>query len=1101
MSSSSDYDVRLQAMAMRLTQTTAKDTNLESTDSSSDPFETIRRNATWSKLVQSSQGRGMLTQEQVTQAMGILGNRPVDSPPLSDPPPDEQSASSTPSDPGHETTGVESSPYLPPGEGDDNNGDPPPDSPVPDSSHSEGGLVGGADIDPFSESHRRNCSRVSQLYYFQDLVLCHPFKWGAALVELDTLHPGRWLAGSVIGLYLSHHWLTVYATSHMYYMDMEYTTNPNLPTEEEVVDYHRRNPLTPEHGDAFDHRPVVFVVHSHQHYFVVVFDYQNSRTFMFGSSISVSGIVVGAEHWLDWNGPLLWTAVAQYYGWPVPDVDGVHVMALRWLQVSELSLLHLPYSLSTSVQNGLDCGVVVVAVVMELLKDGLQFDTSGRILKPPIPCAHYTRNVILTFISANALQLYRTWQRITRRAGDQWGNARVEDAEDILNQEGSIHISAAPISASLARAMAKCRLCLKSQRDAAERQAEEQHGSSQSDHRVRSGGQSDQSDSHSQVPEDAAPLPDHLKKVKMMKGARNRNALNPRCPPANSKTIQLPPQRFIPLPSNRDFDEYYQGPTIEDNYDGPRYLYNFPTNPYAMHTEPGPWSTFKDYGYRLEPSFALMFNNEQPIMVREHLLPIGERPAMVDQLAHLEKITGDYNLSRNGKEGQTIQVNDIVSMGMEEMLQDTGGPNTVESMKAFVCGRDSTNDYIHFDPNRDEVEVDEDDIVTTVDIDSMIWVTHEPVFRNAVNVFVLPRIAKKAPIWRHNHVYVEILMPRSDEDKESPGRDEWLSKSFPLTAIPHTHFATIGMGAGGIDVSVFFPRMIHRDSMTGWRVNNIPMVVQNTWLSEIVLPSIIAASTEGCIEYVDFTLEEWRWKASINERFQKNKATPVHGSNMQGLLYSMRAIVRDNDELDMFGSFFFVCDFRGAKGITIGVDPYESLRREYPGIDWEYALQRQNGQLFLDVGISFHAITADNMKLVGLWRLDAVNASYQAAGMNKGVTHHSNTMAAVGGRQSEAELFRMRSVQLNFRSTYNLVFESIRKPGADSYFCNDDEAYDCSPAFLECCDRYMKIFQGAKGKSYGVREELRGSGPAMLTVLENAREKVQTRVISLVRLS
>lgn len=158
MSSSSDYGVRLQAMAMRLTQSTAKDTNLDSTDSSSDPFDTIRRNPTWSKLVQSSQSGGMLTQEQVTQAMGILGNRPVDSPPSSDAPHDEQSASSTPSDPGHETSGVESSPYLPPGEGDDNNSGPPPDSPVPDTSHSEGGLVVGADIDPFSESHQRNSS-------------------------------------------------------------------------------------------------------------------------------------------------------------------------------------------------------------------------------------------------------------------------------------------------------------------------------------------------------------------------------------------------------------------------------------------------------------------------------------------------------------------------------------------------------------------------------------------------------------------------------------------------------------------------------------------------------------------------------------------------------------------------------------------------------------------------------------------------------------------------------------------------------------------------------------------------------------------------------
>ncbi|MDT7543866.1 MAG: hypothetical protein QOE33_3797 [Acidobacteriota bacterium] len=132
----------------------------KSTDSSSDPFETIRQNATWSKLVQGSQGGGKLTQEQVTQAMRILGNHPVESPPLSDDPPDERTASDTPSDPGRETTGVESSPYLPPGEGDDIISDAPPDIPVSDSSQREGGIIGGADVDPFSESHQQNSSDV-----------------------------------------------------------------------------------------------------------------------------------------------------------------------------------------------------------------------------------------------------------------------------------------------------------------------------------------------------------------------------------------------------------------------------------------------------------------------------------------------------------------------------------------------------------------------------------------------------------------------------------------------------------------------------------------------------------------------------------------------------------------------------------------------------------------------------------------------------------------------------------------------------------------------------------------------------------------------------
>jgi hypothetical protein len=585
------------------------------------------------------------------------------------------------------------------------------------------------------------------------------------------------------------------------------------------------------------------------------------------------------------------------------------------------------------------------------------------------------------------------------------------------------------------------------------------------------------------------PLPAHLKKVKMMKGARNRALLAPRRTPANPTAIQLPPYRFIPLPSNADFDEYLRGPTVEDVMDYIIRPDNFPTNPYAMPTVRGPWETFKDYGYRLEPSFALMFNNQDPVYVKEHLLPVGKRDP---GNAHLENITGDYIITRNGEIATTVSVDDVVSMGMEEMLASAGNPNSETSLKAFVCGRLESGNYIHVNPEHDEIEVDDEDIVTSIDIDSMIWVTHQLVSRQALKVFVLPRIAKKAPIWRHNHVYVDILTPRSDEDKANSGsRSEWLSKSFPLTAIPHTHFAMLGDGAGSIEISVFFPRMIHRDNMTGYRVNIVPMEVQSMWYDEVLLPSIIASTHPGCLEYVNFTLSEWRWKASINQRFEKTKTTPMHASSLDDLQYCMRKIIKANeDELDIFGSFFFVCDFRGAKVLTTSDDPYKSLCTEYPAIDWDYAMDRKNGQLFFDIGISFHVFTTENVPLVGLWRLDAINASYNAAGTNAGIIHYTNTMAAYGGRQAETETTRMRAVQLSFRSTYNLVFESIRKPGTEAYFCEDVDAYDCSSGFLECCDKYKNLFKGARGKSYGVREELRGSGPAMKIVLQNAKERV-----------
>jgi hypothetical protein len=713
---------------------------------------------------------------------------------------------------------------------------------------------------------------------------------------------------------------------------------------------------------------------------------------------------------------------------------------------------------------------------MSLLEHGLVFNDHGYILKPEILCAHEVRQRMLVLIENNVFQLYKKWQRLPRKWRDEW--ARMEEAEKYLDDGEQFVKDIGSIGTTLTKASTKCESCRTAKKLAYQNSMDIDGDSSSKVDGV-----------DSDAGEITIGLPDHLKKhKKMMKGARNRDLLAPRRPPANSKTIMLPHLGFVPLPSNANFDEYYLGPTLEDMIDYPAHLDNFPLNPYAKPTVRGPWETFKDYGYRLEPSFALMFNNADPILVADHVLPVGERSA---SLAHLQKITGDYDISRKG-EKKTVHVDDVGVMGMEEMLIAAGGSGSEESFDVFVRGRDSCNDYIRIDLEKDKIHVDADDVVTVVDVDSMIWVTHELRFKQALKIFVLPRIAKRAPIWRHNHVYAEILMPRSDEDRAKGGREEWLSKAFPLTAIPHTHFAMLGDGAGSINVYVFFPRMIHRDSARGYRVNNIPIEIQSVWFDEIVLPAIITCTLPGGFEYVQFTLDEWRWKASINERFEKVRSTPLRAAALDDMQYCMRQIINNNpDELDMFGSFFFVCDFRGAKGVTTSDDPYKTLLNEYPAMDWDYAMDRKNGQLFLDVGISFHAVTYDNIPLVGLWRLDAVDASYEAAGMNKGVTHHTNTLAAYGGRQAEAEAIRMRSVQLNFRSTYNLVFEAIRRPGADTYFCDDSEAYDVSPSFQECFVRYEKIFKGSRRKSFGVREEIRGSGPAMKIVLKKALERVR----------
>lgn len=712
---------------------------------------------------------------------------------------------------------------------------------------------------------------------------------------------------------------------------------------------------------------------------------------------------------------------------------------------------------------------------MALLENGVQFDEEGLLMKPVIPCGHQTRLQMLAFLEVEAFRSYRMWEHIHLQSGDIWNSGPILEDLPALFRTGGFIKTVRQLNTNLTKAQVKCKGC-RSIMPMPENVPKVQQPLSES------GSESDsESDSDANPHGGRRGLPKNLKKFKSMKGSRNRQDLAPRRSiKSKGGAIPIPPQRFIPLPSNANFDEYDLGPTIEDCLEYPKYLDNFPTNPYAKRTVRSYWEHFKDYGYRLEPSFPLMFNNDEPILVKEHTFPVGIRQSVSDspQIAR-------------GRKNQKVTINDVITMGLDGMIAEAGRPGSEQSFDVFVRGISKFGDYIKLNVEEDVVDLQEDEIITTYDIDSMIWVTHKLQFKQATKVFVLPYEGKKAPIHRNNHTYVEILMPRSDQDKASGRRSEWLSKSFPLSAIPHTHFAQTGEGAGSINVYVFFPRMIHRDEFTGRRVTLIPYPVQDMWFTEVVLPAIIAATVPGYREYVDFTLNEWRWRASNDKRFYDTKTTPVRSSALEDMQECMRRIIEDNpDDLDLFGSFFFVSDIRGCKGLTHDLNPYKALMKEYPSMDWNYAMKRSNGQILLDVGIAFHPNPTQPGALTGLWKLQSLRASYDAAGMNQGTTHHSCTLRDVGGLQADMEQIRSRAVQLPFFSSYQLSFETIRRPGVEEYFCEDSEAYDASPVFKDCCDKYVSMYKGAMGKSYGVRHEIRGSGAAVREILIHAEEKV-----------
>jgi hypothetical protein len=273
-------------------------------------------------------------------------------------------------------------------------------------------------------------------------------------------------------------------------------------------------------------------------------------------------------------------------------------------------------------------------------------------------------------------------------------------------------------------------------------------------------------------------------------------------------------------------------------------------------------------------------------------------------------------------------------------------------------------------------------------------------------------------------------MPQSEIDKDAGGRTEWFSNRKSLSAIPHIHFGKIGHGSTSFNIGVMFPRMMHKNPVTGKSATLIPFEIQSLWFTDIVYPAILAGENPSTISYKDYTLAEWRFKACVNGCFTgKDKLVVVQGGYLPRILEVMREIVdSDPDKYDRYASFFFVVECRGIKDSTNivvehGGDPYAELCRTFPDLDWEYMEKRENGQLILDLGMGFHPKPDDKTSLVFLWDLMLVNRSYDAAGMNEGKIHHAGMIGRYGGRQSEMQQKRLAIVQFCFRSTYSLNYQ------------------------------------------------------------------------------
>ncbi|KIN94046.1 hypothetical protein M404DRAFT_35452 [Pisolithus tinctorius Marx 270] len=308
---------------------------------------------------------------------------------------------------------------------------------------------------------------------------------------------------------------------------------------------------------------------------------------------------------------------------------------------------------------------------------------------------------------------------------------------------------------------------------------------------------------------------------------------------------------------NRRFDEYEGGPVLESLHQD----HNCNKIVEEPYYRPGRWTSFLDYGYRLLSSFNQMFYLGPPIRLSDHVLQVGVPANYQSSHQISDHVTGNYSLARQVPHPSRVHVDDVVILGASQMIK-IGSSTSEHLMNTFVNGWHKDGCHICLDLDLDHKLVTPEELEVTVDINSLIWVTHSLQFNTLLPIYLGPIVEEKAPMHKHNHVYVDILVPQSEADSSAiRSCTEWLTMAFPLCGVPHTVFGSLSNAAGTMNVYICFPRMIHRDEMTHKRANRIPKEVLDFFWEHVLLPAIRAHADVSSAPYVSLTLKEVQFKA------------------------------------------------------------------------------------------------------------------------------------------------------------------------------------------------------------------------------------------------
>lgn len=173
---------------------------------------------------------------------------------------------------------------------------------------------------------------------------------------------------------------------------------------------------------------------------------------------------------------------------------------------------------------------------------------------------------------------------------------------------------------------------------------------------------------------------------------------------------------------------------------------------------------------------------------------------------------------------------------------------------------------------------------------------------------------------------------------------------------------------------------------------------------------------------------------------------------------------------------------------------------EFPSLDIDYMSDRRNGELYVDGGITLQPDNPDK-PLVGLLKLEYMEACLGASGWLAGSHHRLNTLNHYGGIQTEMSQKRSERTHLVFVSTYNLAYEVVRKMDNKRDMFDAKDAYTLGQAYIDEKDKLIQLYDAAaKGEtSYGVRLEFRvgikGLNEVLLAIDNRIKRLVQDQAV------